>query len=709
MRAAGDLRRAWDVLTIHNPFPAIAGRICHHPCETACNRGAYDDALSICRLERAAGDAALAAGWQYEPPAEELPGHVAIVGGGPSGLSAAYQLRRRGWRVSLYEAREELGGLMRYGIPPYRLARAGAGRRDRPHRAARRAGPLQPPAGRPRRPGAAGRHGHDAVYLATGAAISRPLPQFAADAPWLMQGSDYLALSNAGQPPRLGRRVAVIGGGSAAMDVARSARRAGCEVMLLALEPRDRLPAQREELHEALEEGVVLHDATLLRTVVGDAGEPLSLGCIRVRLESAARGEAPRITPVEDSSFTLEADAVLVAIGQQADLQPFGDLQAAGGLLQVDAGQTTSDPRIWAGGDVASLARFVTEAVGMGKRAALDIDRALRGLPRVRPVLPPRTTLQEIATWYYPHARRPGERRQPPEQRLADGGEVQLALTQQEVAAEASRCFSCGTCTSCDNCFQFCPDLAITHVDGGYAVLADYCKGCGLCVRECPTGSMLLKEEVRMSQPQTLLLDGNHAVSWAARLARPQVVPLYPITPQTPILELITAFHARGEMQAEILTPESEHSVLAACVPASLAGARVFTATASQGLLLMHEVLHYAAGARAPIVMANVNRTVASPWAFWPDQTDSLAQRDTGWIQYYSESPQESLDTVLQAFRVAEQVGLPAMVNHDAFYVSHALEAVQVPGAGDWSTDSCRPTRRPSACRPRSARPGATW
>jgi pyruvate/2-oxoacid:ferredoxin oxidoreductase alpha subunit len=182
-----------------------------------------------------------------------------------------------------------------------------------------------------------------------------------------------------------------------------------------------------------------------------------------------------------------------------------------------------------------------------------------------------------------------------------------------------------------------------------------------------------------MSEAATLLLNGNHAVSWATRLARPQVVPVYPITPQTPILELITEFQARGEMDAQVLTPESEHSVLAACIPASLAGARVFTATASQGLLLMHEVLHYAAGARAPIVMANVNRTVASPWAFWPDQTDSLAQRDTGWLQFYSESPQESLDTVLQAFRIAEQVRLPAMVSHDAFYVSHSLEAVQVP------------------------------
>src|SRR5512133_3446440 len=162
-----------------------------------------------------------------------------------------------------------------------------------------------------------------------------------------------------------------------------------------------------------------------------------------------------------------------------------------------------------------------------------------------------------------------------------------------------------------------------------------------------------------------MLLSGNHAVAWAARLARPQVLPVYPITPQTPILELLTDFHAEGSYDAEILTPESEHSVLAACIPASLAGARVFTATASQGLLLMHELLHYASGARAPIVVANVNRPVASPWAFWPDETDSLAQRDTGWIQFYSESAQESLDTVIQAFRIAEQVLLPVMVSHD--------------------------------------------
>jgi pyruvate/2-oxoacid:ferredoxin oxidoreductase alpha subunit len=175
------------------------------------------------------------------------------------------------------------------------------------------------------------------------------------------------------------------------------------------------------------------------------------------------------------------------------------------------------------------------------------------------------------------------------------------------------------------------------------------------------------------------LLTGNHAVAWGARLARPQVIPVYPITPQTPVLELLTEFHAAGELRAEFLTPESEHSVMAACIPASLAGARVFTATASQGLMLMHELLHYASGARAPIVMANVNRTIASPWAFWPDQTDSVAQRDTGWVQLYVESAQEALDTVLQAYRIAEGASLPVMINLDAFYVSHALEPVRVP------------------------------
>ncbi len=175
------------------------------------------------------------------------------------------------------------------------------------------------------------------------------------------------------------------------------------------------------------------------------------------------------------------------------------------------------------------------------------------------------------------------------------------------------------------------------------------------------------------------LLSGNHAVAWGVRLVDPDVAPLYPITPQTPILEKLIDFQSQGALRAELLTPESEHSAMAAAIAASATGARVFTATSSQGLLLMHELLHYAAGARLPIVLFNVNRTPAAPWGFWPDQIDSLAQRDTGWVQLYSETPQESLDTTIQAFRIAEAANLPVMINHDAFYVSHAVEPVSVP------------------------------
>jgi pyruvate/2-oxoacid:ferredoxin oxidoreductase alpha subunit len=178
-----------------------------------------------------------------------------------------------------------------------------------------------------------------------------------------------------------------------------------------------------------------------------------------------------------------------------------------------------------------------------------------------------------------------------------------------------------------------------------------------------------------------MLLTGDHAIAYGALRAKPHVIPVYPITPQTPVLEKLSELAGSGELSGDLMTVESEHSAMAACIAASLAGARVFTATASQGLLLMHEMLHYAAGARAPVVMANVNRTVASPWGFWADQTDSLSQRDTGWIQLYCESAQEALDSVLLAYRVAESALLPAMVVIEALYISHTMEPVDVPSA----------------------------
>lgn len=492
----GDFRSAWEVLTRHNPFPAIAGRVCHHPCETACNRAAYDDAVSVCRLERAVGDEAIARSWRYAPPLQERKGRIAVVGAGPSGLSAAYQLRLRGWQVSVYDAQPEAGGVMRYGIPAYRLARnvldaeiarildlgvelhmgtrIDAAALDR----------LQ--------------SSHDAVYVATGAARPKALPLLPAGAPWWSFGTDYLERCARGEPPPPAARVLVIGGGSAAMDVARSARRNGSEVALLALEPRDRLPAQGEELREALEEGILLHDGAMLRAVSEDAGA-LRLECVRVHFAPAAPGAPPRVTPLPGSDFVLHVEHILVAIGQDAELSGFAGMASANGVITTTRQQRTSAPAVWAGGDVATVAaRFVTEAVGMGKRAALDIDAALQERAPAAAASLTAALASEIATWYHaPAPRAPQHLREAGERLARAAAEVQLALTREEAESEAARCFSCGTCTSCDNCFQLCPDLAIEKVDGGYRVLADYCKGCGICVRECPTGAMLLEEEAR--------------------------------------------------------------------------------------------------------------------------------------------------------------------------------------------------------------------
>jgi pyruvate ferredoxin oxidoreductase alpha subunit len=175
------------------------------------------------------------------------------------------------------------------------------------------------------------------------------------------------------------------------------------------------------------------------------------------------------------------------------------------------------------------------------------------------------------------------------------------------------------------------------------------------------------------------VIEGSHAVSYGVMLSKVQIISAYPITPQTHIVEKLADLCANGELQAKFLTVESEHSAMASCIGASAVGVRAFTATSSQGLALMHELLHWAAGARLPIVMANVNRTLGAPWNIWSDQTDSLSQRDTGWLQFYCESSQEVVDTMIQAYKISEKVSLPSMVVLDAFYLSHTYEPVDIP------------------------------
>lgn len=491
---AGDWHGAWRTLTENNPFPAITGRVCHHPCEAACNRGAYDEPLAICALERHVGDRALSEGWRHAPAPVARAERIAIVGGGPSGLSAAYQLRRRGYAVTILEAQPELGGLLRDGIPPYRLPRAVLDgelarvlelgievRCGATVATARQFGRL--------------RAEFDAVYLAMGAARPKRLAQLDYAEPWVMDGAAYLLQANLGAPPALGSHLAVIGGGSAAIDVARSARRAGCEVSLVALEREAQMPAQREEVLQAIEEGVTLVDGTLLRSAVrGPQG--VVLQCIRANFEPGPQRGEFQLTPIAGSEFALTVDAVVPAIGQDPELavlQSFA--RTEGPLLWTDAGGATSADGVFAGGDVASNARFVTQAIGMGRRAALEIDRRLRGCAAQAEVAPQPLLLKALNTYYHPSAPRAESARLDPAARRHGHAEVQLGLEAGQALAEVARCFSCGRCIACDNCFYYCPDLAIRRVAGGYAVDADYCKGCGLCVRECPTGSIAMHEE----------------------------------------------------------------------------------------------------------------------------------------------------------------------------------------------------------------------
>ncbi len=498
---ARDFKGAWQVLARHNPFPSIAGRICHHPCETACNRGGYDEALSICKLERFVGDQALEQGWRFEVATPPGAGHIGIVGGGPSGLSAAFQLRRMGYEVTLYEAQAELGGLMRYGIPAYRLSR------DVLEAEIARIVAMGVTVHCGHRIGSTEEFTalaaqHDALYLALGAARNKRLPALDYTQPWVCDGAAFLAAANAGKPLALGRRLLVIGGGSAALDAARSARRLGREVTLLALEQRAQMPAQAEEVEEALEEGITLVDGARLDAVSG-AASGLSVSCSKVLFVPGAQRGQFSLNPVDGSGFAIACDAIVTSIGQDPDLSLLGEgFVAVGGLLKTDAQFATSHAGVYAGGDMTSMARFVTEAVGMGQRAAQAIADELRlrqgGAAGAQPTeREPLVPLAAISTFYHPTQARAATGLLDVQERLSREVEVQLGLDIEQALSESERCFSCGTCIFCDNCVVYCPDMAVKRVEGGYTVLLDYCKGCGLCVKECPTGSMKMQEELR--------------------------------------------------------------------------------------------------------------------------------------------------------------------------------------------------------------------
>ena len=491
----GDHYGAWLTLADNNPFPAVAGRICHHPCESVCNRQHLDEIVGICSLERFVGDMALAEGWRFPEPAAAQDQSVAIIGGGPAGLSAAYQLRRRGYRVVLFEERGQLGGLLRHGIPAYRLDKTILD--GEIQRIVYLGVEVKLESGIAGTETLRGLHDeYDAVYLATGASCPKTLPNLDYGQPWVLDGADFLAATNAAEPCELGQRLVVVGGGSAAMDVARTARRLGRSVSVLALEPEALLPAQPIEVEEAREEGIEFITGAMLQAVES-GGDGLTLECVRVDFQ---QGETPgsfSVEPIAGGGFVLSADGVIPAIGQDADLARWdGLLDSDGPVIQTDAQWQTSAPGVFAGGDLASMDRFVTQAIGMGKDAAEAIARHLN-TSRTDAAAPngSEVPFAEINTDYHPLADRHQPGNAEVEARLRTFDEVQQPLAQDGAIAEAARCFSCGTCIYCDNCYFYCPDMAITKLEQGYDVKSDYCKGCGLCVAECPTGAVSMGQE----------------------------------------------------------------------------------------------------------------------------------------------------------------------------------------------------------------------
>jgi NADPH-dependent glutamate synthase beta subunit-like oxidoreductase len=479
---------AWRRIMETNPFPAVCGRVCYHPCETACNRGNLDEAVGINSVERFLGDEALAQGWRVEVTAAPTGRRVLVVGSGPAGLSAAYHLARRGHAVTIRESAPAAGGMMRYGIPRYRLPREVLDAEI--IRLLDLGIDLQVDTPVTDLEAAMADEGWDAAFLAVGAQLGHRTYLPAASAARVLDAVSLLHGLEDGERPLLGRRVAVYGGGNTAVDAARTARRLGAsDAVVVYRRTRERMPAHAEEVADAEEEGVVFHWLSTIERVEPD-------GLVVEQMELDDNG-FPQPT---GRTERLAADSVVLALGQDTDLSFLGEtsaLQVSSGTIDTDTAFATTRTGVFAGGDVVAGERSVTIAIGHGLRAAESIDDWLRGR---QPAPVPEVDLapyEALNTWYFEDADRTHRERLELARRSSTFDEVVNGLDSETALYEARRCLSCGSCFSCDNCFAMCPDDAVIKLGppGEYVIDLDYCKGCGLCVQECPSGAIVMVPE----------------------------------------------------------------------------------------------------------------------------------------------------------------------------------------------------------------------
>jgi len=477
-------RRSTDA----NPFPSMMGRVCPAPCEDGCNRNNVDDFVGINSVERFLGDEALRRGWGFEAPKAHSGKRVLVVGAGPSGLSAAYHLARLGHEVEIQEAGPIAGGMMRFGIPKYRLPRDVLDAEIRRildlgvalKLNAKVANVLETIKG-----GA-----FDATFLAVGAHIAKRAYIPAGSAAKVLDALSVLRSMDGEEKPLLGRRVVVYGGGNTAIDVARTARRLGAEeAVIVYRRTREKMPAHDSEVEEALQEGVLIKWLSTIKQAAEGS----------ITVEKMALDDKGFPQPTGEME-TLAADSVVLALGQDVDLsllEGVPGLEVTDGVVKVGPNMMTGYAGIFAGGDMVPAERTVTVAIGHGKKAARHIDAWLRGAAYAAPPKHEPAGFDKLNTWYYSDAPKTVLPMLDAVRRQSTFEEVQGGLDESNAQFEARRCLSCGNCFECDNCYGMCPDNAVIKLGPGkrFKFNYDYCKGCGLCAEECPCGAIRMDAE----------------------------------------------------------------------------------------------------------------------------------------------------------------------------------------------------------------------
>ena len=478
----------WTRLAERNPFPAVCGRVCPHPCEDACNRGAKDGPVAINAVERFIGDFGIERKLKLSRlHAETRSQKVAVVGSGPAGLSCAYQLARRGYRVTVFEAFPKPGGMLRYGIPTYRLPRQVLDaeiQRIVDLGVDLKCGCM---IGKDVTLGEL-RQEYQAVFVGIGAQQGIKLKVPGEDAPNVFSGTDFLNAVNRGEPPLVGPKVIVVGGGDTAIDAARVSRRLGAEVTLLYRRTRAEMPAVKSEIEGALEEGIRIEFLAAPVAILERDGRATGVRCIRMQLGEADSSGRPRPLPQPGSEFEVEASSVIAAISQEPEFHGLEVLRSGKDWIKTDDWGATPTEGVFAGGDGVDLG-LVTIAIAQGRFAAEAIDARFRGEKLDKPVLPPVIPSDKLKLdWYKPAVRH--ERSQVPVAGRAPETEIELGLSEADVVDEAKRCMSCGQCMDCETCWMYCTPNCFVKLPKGehYKVKLELCDGCKKCADVCPCG-----------------------------------------------------------------------------------------------------------------------------------------------------------------------------------------------------------------------------